>query len=595
MPPLFLPHKSDARAAESGRRTCLVLCFLVTFAALLFRFFDLQVLQADRMAEKARRQHEKTVTLGSSRGAILDRQGRPLALNRDAVSVFATPAAIERPRAVARQLAQALGVPREPLEQRLRADREFVWVKRKVPDASGDLVRGLEIPGVDVLVEARRFYPKGTLLAHVLGFAGMDSQGLEGVEHGYDRHLRGPVRRVVLHRDALGRVIIPEDRPMPRGLSGHALHLTIEEGIQYIAEQALERAVRDTQARGGAILVMEPSTGEILAWTIRPTFDPNDIRRTSPERWRNRAITDPYEPGSTLKVVLSAAALEMDRVRPGTLLYAGDGEVPIQGTVIHDHERAGWVTFREAVRQSSNVAFVKMSLAMGGDAVYRFLRAFGFGEKTGIDLPGESVGILRSPERWSRRTLPSLAIGQEIAVTPLQLTTAVSAVANQGWLMRPFLVREISDGQGRVVWTQAPRIRRRPINAETAKTVTALLVDVVEHGTGKRAAVPGYRVAGKTGTAQKVDAETGMYSSTKSIASFVGFVPAGDPKLAMLVLIDEPQGPAWGGVVAAPVFREVAEQVLRYLGVAPLPKTAEGGLRPEVRAERAARPAGGRG
>ncbi len=568
MHPLFMQQR-DPHSVGSGRRTCLVLCFLAGFAVLLLRFFDLQVLQADMMTEKARRQHETTVTLDSSRGAILDRKGRPLALNRNVFSVYATPTAIDHPQRVARQLAQVLGVPQAPLEKRLRTDREFVWVKRKIPDASGELVRALALPGVDTLVEARRFYPKGTLLAHVLGFAGIDSQGLEGVENGYDQHLRGSVRRVVLQRDALGRVIIPEDRHVPPIISGHAIHLTIDEVIQYIAEQALERAVRDTKAKGGAILVMAPSTGEILAWTIRPTFDPNHIQRVSPDRWRNRAITDPYEPGSTLKVVLSAAALALDRVQPNTLLYAGDGEVPIHGTVIHDHETAGWVTFREAVQQSSNVAFVKMSLALGKEPVYRFLRAFGFGEKTGIDLPGESIGILKKPDQWSRRTLPSLAIGQEIAVTPLQLTTAVSAIANQGLLMRPFLVREISDHQGRSVWTQAPHIRRRPIDAETAKTVTDLLVNVVENGTGWRAAIPGYRVAGKTGTAQKVDPETGMYSSTKSIVSFVGFAPAEDPKFTVLVMIDEPQGPAWGGVVAAPVFREVAEQVLRYVNVVP--------------------------
>ncbi len=570
MSSLFMQQEPDPRSVGSGRRTCLVLCFLVVFAVLLFRFFDLQVLQADMMTEKARRQHEKTVTLDSNRGAILDRQGRPLALNRDVSSVYATPTAIAHPQRVARQLAQVLGVPMEPLEKRLRTNRDFVWVKRKIPDASGEQVRGLALPGVDTLIEARRFYPKGTLLAHVLGFAGIDSQGLEGVENGYDKHLRGNDRRVVLHRDALGRVITSEKRPGLQILSGHAIHLTIDEVIQYIAEQALERAVRDTQALGGTIIVMDPSTGEILAWTIRPTFDPNHIQLASPERWRNRAITDPYEPGSTLKVVLSAAALALNRVQPSTLLYAGDGEVPIHGTVIHDHETAGWVTFREAVQQSSNVAFVKMSLELGAEPVYRFLRAFGFGEKTGIDLPGESIGILKSPDQWSRRTLPSLAIGQEIAVTPLQLATAVSAVANGGWLMRPFLVREISDHQGRIVWKQAPRIRRRPIDAGTAETVTDLLVNVVENGTGRRAAIPGYRVAGKTGTAQKVDPETGMYSSTKSIGSFVGFVPAEDPKFAVLVIIDEPQVPAWGGVVAAPVFREVAEQALRYFKVAPL-------------------------
>lgn len=565
----FMKKEVTLAGEGSGRRAFVGLCFLVGFAILLFRFFDLQVLQAETMMQRARQQHEKIITLNSNRGAIVDRQGKPLALNLDVPSVYATPSSIDNPTRVARQLAGVLGVPREPLEKRLRNKRDFVWVQRKIEESQVGRLNDLALPGVGVVVEARRFYPKGTLLAHVLGFAGMDSQGLEGLENGYDEHLRGQVRRVVLQRDALGRVIIPENRRPPQPLSGHAISLTIDEVIQYIAEQALEQAVRDTKARGGAVLVMAPKTGQMLAWALRPTFDPNHIHQASPERWRNRGVTDPYEPGSTLKVVLAAAALESKSITPDTLLYAGDGEIPISGTVIHDHEKAGWVTFREAVQRSSNVAFVKMSWELGREQVYQFLRTFGFGEKTGIDLPGESIGILRRPDQWSQRSLPSLAIGQEIAVTPLQLLTAVSAIANEGWLMRPFLVREISDHQGRSVWEHVPHIRRRPISAETAKTVTDLLVNVVEQGTGKRAAIPGYRVAGKTGTAQKVDPGTGTYSSTKFVGSFVGFVPAEDPQLAILVKIDEPQGPAWGGVVAAPVFRKVAEQALRYLSVAP--------------------------
>ena len=565
----FMKKEFEFAGERGERRAFLGLCFLVGFAVLLFRFFDLQVLQAEAMMQKARQQHEKIITLDSNRGAILDRQGKPLALNLDVPSVYATPSSIDNPTRVARQLARVLGVPRESLEKRLRAKRDFVWIRRKIQDSHVERLNDLALPGVDVVVEARRFYPKGTLLAHVLGFAGIDSQGLEGLENGYDEHLRGQVRRVVLQRDALGRVIIPEGRRTPQPLSGHAISLTIDEVIQYIAEKALEQAMRDTKARGGAVLVMAPKTGQMLAWALRPTFDPNHIRLASPESWRNRGVTDPYEPGSTLKVVLAAAALELNRVTPDTLLYAGDGEIPIGGTVIHDHEKAGWVTFREAIQRSSNVAFVKMSWELGREQVYRFLRTFGFGEKTGIDLPGESIGILKRPDQWSQRTLPSLAIGQEIAVTPLQLLTAVSAIANEGWLMKPFLVREISDHQGRSVWEHVPHIRRRPISAETAKTVTDLLVNVVERGTGKRAAIPGYRVAGKTGTAQKVDPETGTYSSTQSVVSFVGFVPAEDPQLAILVMIDEPQGKAWASAMAAPVFRQVAEQALRYLSVAP--------------------------
>lgn len=565
-----LRSSADQELTDSRRRVFLCLGFLAVFAVLFFRFFDLQVLQADRMMEKARRQHEKTITLDSSRGAILDRQGKPLALNLDVTSVYATPSSIDDPKLVARQLAPLLNLPQKHVEKRLRdKERHFVWIQRKILDHSEHRMKDLAIDGVNTLMETRRFYPKGPLLSHVLGFAGIDNQGLEGLEVGYDPLLRGYARRVVLYRDAFGREIIPEWQRKTQALPGHAIHLTIDEVIQYVAEQALERAMAKTKAKGGAVIVMNPKTGEIIAWTLRPTFDPNYIRRASPQVWRNRALTDPYEPGSTLKVVLAAAALESEHVQPDTLIYAGDGEMPISGTIIHDHEKAGWVTFREAIRRSSNVALVKTALGLGGERVYRFLRAFGFGEKTGIDLPGESVGILRSPDHWSQRTLASLAIGQEIAVTPLQLVTAVSAVANEGWLMTPFLVREVSDPRGRIIERHTPQIRRRPIRAETAKTVTDLLVNAVENGTGWRAAVPGYHVAGKTGTAQKVDPATGTYSSTKSIGSFVGFVPAEDPEFAIVVVIDEPQGSAWGGVVAAPVFREVAEQTLRYFNVAP--------------------------
>ena len=565
-----LRSSADQELTDSGRRVFLCLGFLAVFAVLFFRFFDLQVLQADRMMEKARRQHEKTITLDSSRGAILDRQGKPLALNLDVTSVYATPSSIDDPKLVARQLAPMLNLPQKHVEKRLRdKERHFVWIQRKILDHSEHRMKDLAIDGVNTLMETRRFYPKGPLLSHVLGFAGIDNQGLEGLEVGYDPLLRGYARRVVLYRDAFGREIIPEWQRKTQALPGHAIHLTIDEVIQYVAEQALERAIAKTKAKGGAVIVMNPKTGEIIAWTLRPTFDPNYIQRASPQVWRNRALTDPYEPGSTLKVVLAAAALESEHVQPDTLIYAGDGEMPISGTIIHDHEKAGWVTFREAIRRSSNVALVKTALGLGGERVYRFLRAFGFGEKTGIDLPGESVGILRSPDHWSQRTLASLAIGQEIAVTPLQLLTAVSAVANEGWLMTPFLVREVSDPRGRMIERHTPQIRRRPIRAETAKTVTELLVNAVENGTGWRAAVPGYHVAGKTGTAQKVDPATGTYSSTKSIGSFVGFVPAEDPEFAIVVVIDEPQGSAWGGVVAAPVFREVAEQTLRYFNVAP--------------------------
>ncbi len=562
-------RREQEETGHSVRRAVACAFFLLGFVVVLLRLFDLHILQAEMMTEKAKRQHHTIVTLDSTRGAILDRHGRALALDVDVHSVSASPVAVQNPTAVAARLSTVLEVPRPELEQRLRGDREFVWIKRKIDSDYATRVDAMALPGINMEKEKQRFYPKGTLLAHVLGFAGIDRQGLEGLEFGYERYLQGQARRVLLHRDALGRVIFPERQQEADSLSGHTIHLTIDEVIQYMAEKALESAVERTRARGGAIIVMDPRTGGILAWTLRPTFDPNHVAGVSPDRWRNRAVTDPYEPGSTMKAILAAAALEEGLVEPETLIYAGHGEMPISGTVLHDHEKAGWLTFQEAIQRSSNVAAAKTALALGKHRMYEYLRAFGFGEKTGIDLPGESVGILKPPNQWGKRALPSIAIGQGIAVTPLQLVTAVSAIANEGALMKPFVVERIHSTQGDVVWNQEPEVRRRPIRRRTARTLTALLENVVVRGTGKRAAIHGYRVAGKTGTAQKFDPTIGAYSSTKLIASFVGFAPVEHPQFVMLVVIDEPQGPAWGGVVAAPVFREVGEQVLRHLKTPP--------------------------
>jgi len=543
--------------------------FMCGFVLVLGRLFQLQIINAQEMVDKAKRQHTKMVALEPSRGSILDKQGRVLAINTGVPSIFANPNMMESSATTAQSIAKILNQPFREVEDKLKQSRDFVWLKRKVSPEEEAKVKPWVSQGVGIVMEERRYYPKGSLLAHVLGFAGIDSQGLEGLENRYDAELRGEVKHLLFHQDALGRVIAHANLGAGQSVSGNTLTLTIDEVIQYIAENALSTAVQKTSAKGGVIIVMDPLTGEILAWALAPTFDPNNPYPTESRYWRNRAVTDPYEPGSTFKVPLMAAALEEGEVEPGTMIYAGDGEVPVSGTVIHDHEKAGWLTFAQAVEQSSNVAAVKVAMELGRDRVYRYVRAFGFGERTEVDLPGESKGLLKDPQDWGKRTLASIAIGQEIGVTPLQLITALSAIANNGWLMRPYVVKEIQDGQGRLVHRNTPEVRRRPVSAKTAETTTALLVKVVKNGTGKRAFMSDFQVAGKTGTAQKVDPHTGKYSATQLIGSFMGFVPAESPRLAMIVVIDEPQGPAWGGVVAAPVFRQVAEQVLRYLEVAP--------------------------
>ncbi|MGH7254550.1 MAG: peptidoglycan D,D-transpeptidase FtsI family protein [Nitrospirales bacterium] len=562
--------RHDGPSYSFRARKVLAGCLLMLgFAAVMFRLFHLQVIEAADLASKAQRQHQRTVTLEGNRGPIYDRNGKVLAWNLDVPSVFGVPTAIDRPRAVARELVRVLGGRVETLEAKLRRDKHFVWIARKLDPEQGRRLARLSLDGIGTVMEGRRFYPKGTLLAHVLGFAGMDGNGLEGVEHRYDDYLRGEVRQVDLQRDALGRTVFPKELTARAPSGGHAVVLTIDEVIQFVAEKELERAVLVSRAKGGIIIVMEPTTGAILAMGVYPTFDPNAFGSVEPQRWRNRALTDAYEPGSTLKILVAAAALEEKVKEPGTLLFGEHGEMEVANTVIHDHERSGWMTFAEAIQRSSNIGVVKTATALGDDRLYRYLRAFGFGERTEIDLPAETPGLVKEPGEWGRRTLASIAIGQEIGVTPLQLVNAMSAVANGGWLMRPYLVKEVRDVNGEVLVETKPEVRRRPVSAVTAYSLTEILEGVVTRGTGGRAAVPGYRVAGKTGTAQKFDHATGSYSSTKFVASFAGYVPAQDPQLAMVVVVDEPQGEAWGGAVAAPVFRRVAERVLPYLGVPP--------------------------
>lgn len=549
------------------RRVVLAVLLLAGFTIVLGRLVHLQVLQAAELSVRADRQHQKAVAVEGARGSIYDRRGKVLAMNMEVPSVFGVPASLDNPAGVAKDLARVLRARADDIEKKLRQERSFVWIARKVDPEQGRRLERLSLDGIGTVMEGRRFYPKGGLLSHVLGFAGMDGQGLEGVERRYDPYLRGEKRQVVLQRDALGRTVFPKGLTEQGPSAGHSVTLTIDEVIQYVAEKELDEVVSATQARGGVVIVMEPKTGAVLAMAMAPRFDPNSVRGLSADRWRNRVVTDAYEPGSTMKVFLAAAALEERVMKPDSLIDAENGRMAVAGTVIHDHEKAKVITFAQAIQRSSNVAAAKIAMTLGEERFHRYLKAFGFGEKTEIDLPGEAAGLVKEPHEWGRRTLASLAMGQEIGVTALQLATAVSAVANGGWLMRPFVVSEVRDARGQVVAQVTPQVRRRPITLDTARTLGRILEGVITTGTGAKAAVAGYRVAGKTGTAQKIDPETGGYSDELFVASFVGYVPADDPRLAIVAIIDEPQGEAWGGTVAAPVFRRVAEQTLTYLGV----------------------------
>lgn len=552
------------------RRVVVLVLLLAGFSLVFFRLVHLQVIQAHELTTKVRRQHHKIFTIEGRRGAIYDRHGKVLALNLDVPSVYGMPSAIDNPRLTARRLAALLDLSASDIRSRLGADRNFVWLKRKADHAVEQRLDLDAMEGIGVVMESRRVYPNGSLLAHILGFTGVDNQGLEGIEQRYDTYLKGQSETVRIQRDALGRPVLAQEAQeagQRTSLAGHNVSLTIDQHIQYIVERELEQAVASTKAKSGTVVVMDPRTGEILALALRPTFDPNRFQQASPSVWRNRSVTDTYEPGSTLKMFVAAAALEEDLVEPGTLIYGGEGEMVVANTTIHDHEKAGWMTFAHVIERSSNVGAIKTAVSLGKNRFYQYLKAFGFGEPSNIDVSGETPGLVKAPTRWGRRTLASVAIGQEVGVTPIQLVSAISAVANGGWLMQPFVVARIEDVRGKVVLEHPPQIRRRPISSTTSKVLTGLLEQAVERGTGKRAFIPGYRVAGKTGTAQKFDVSVGQYSSTRLIGSFVGFVPVEQPRLAILVVIDEPQTAGWGGVVAAPVFRRIAEQALTYLGV----------------------------
>ncbi|MCP9472258.1 MAG: penicillin-binding protein 2 [Nitrospira sp.] len=558
-----------AAPLSRGRRFFTILLLLSGFGVVLSRLVTLQVLQAAELTAKADRQHQTTVSVEGVRGAIVDRHGKVLAMNLEVPSVYGVPTVLDSPAQTARELAPLLHVRREELERKLRQQRGFVWLARKVdPDRRHLVERVSSIEGVGVKMEGRRFYPKGPLLSHVLGFAGMDGEGLEGIERRYEKELRGEKRAIVLQKDARGRAVFPKglsEEPVPA--PGHQLVLTIDEVIQYIAEKELEEAVARSRAKSGTVIVLDPASGALLALAVSPRFNPNAIAGLDPDRWRNRAVADAYEPGSTMKAILAAAAIEEGVMTPTALVYGEQGRLAVSNTVIHDHEKLGWMSFAQVVQKSSNVGAAKVGMALGEERLYRYLRAFGFGERTEIDLPGETAGLLKNPKEWGKRTAASVSIGQEIGVTPIQMVSAMAAIANGGILMKPYVVSEIRDAHGRLIKRVLPSAKRRVISPETARTVTSILEGVVTDGTGSKAAIDGFRVAGKTGTAQKIDPRTRAYSTTKFVSSFAGYVPAEDPKLAMIVVIDEPSGEAWGGTVAAPVFRRVGEQVLKYWGI----------------------------
>ncbi|RLB05951.1 MAG: penicillin-binding protein [Deltaproteobacteria bacterium] len=552
-------------------RSSSVFIFLILcFGLIAMRAYQLQVLEREKSLKLAQHQYYyRRITLAPHRGTIYDARGRELAVSIRVNSLYAQPAKIRNKWKTASKLAPILNTDARRLHKLLSSRKPFVWLQRKITPTQGEKIRALKLKGVGFIPESRRFYPNFELGAHVIGFAGIDSQGLEGLEKVYDRYLRTADKYVVLERDALGRWIY-----IPSGQKGlrtpYNLYLTLDLRVQYVAERELRQGVMDLKARGGMVIVMEPSTGKILAMAVQPSFNPNLFEQYGPDRWRNRTITDPFEPGSLLKVFLLAAALEKGIAKESDIFFCENGVYKIgQDSTIHDMKHHGWLTLRDIIRFSSNIGAYKVGKRLGAEKFYRYLGAFGFNEKTGIDLLGEAKGNIRPPKSWSQVDLANISFGQGISVTALQLITALSCIANGGNLMKPYLAQRITDERGKVVVEFSPEVRKRVLSEATCRRVTSILKDVVRRGTGTLAHLADYEVAGKTGTAQKVDPLKGGYSEDKIIASFMGFVPADDPRVTILVILDEPAKSSYGGVGAAPIFRRIAEELMRYLGVPP--------------------------
>ncbi len=549
-----------------GRILAVFLILLLGLASVGAKLFTIQIRQSDRLTEIATKQYQRLVPLVSRRGTIYDRSGIELAVSLRVSSVFAQPGVIENAADTARALAPVLGRPAEEIRGKLTSEKPFVWLERQVDGRRAEAISDLGLKGIGLFPESRRYYPHQDLAAHVLGMVGVDDRGLEGIEHLYDDPLGGKPAFVVAQQDALGRLVFRQEEPEPR-TPIFDVQLTIDKVIQYIAERELAKAVERSRAKAGTAVVLDPRTGEILALANQPTFDPNDYRRANAAARRNRTTTDYFEPGSIFKVILAAGALEEGVVRPSDQFYGENGAIQVGGVTIRDHEKYGWLTVRQILTHSSNVGVIKIGQKLGKSLYYHYISAFGFGTLTGVDLPGETPGLIRRPKAWSALSLSVLSMGQEVSVTPLQYASAFAAVANGGTLMRPHVVKRLAAQDGSLVRPVEPAVVRRVISPPTAQTLMGMLTDVVEEGTGKEAAVPGYTVAGKTGTAQKVDPAIGKYSHKKIVASFVGAVPAEAPELVILVTIDEPEILRWGGSIAAPTFREIARDTLAYLKI----------------------------
>lgn len=548
--------------AKRARVLVVGLLILSLFGLLEVRAFYLQALSRDSFEERARRQYYCQITLPSKRGRIMDREGRVMALSLLVPSLYAIPREVSDKAGAARALSRILGADERVLRSRLSSPKGFVWIKRHASPEELERVEAAGIKGVGAVEEPKRFYPFKELAAPVLGFVGIDHQGLEGLERAYDRWLRAPGVKVVMERDALGRLIsLPSEE---KGDGGPwDLRLTLDLTVQYVLERELQRGLAEARAKRAVGVIMDPWSGEVLAMASVPSFNPNAFEDYPPERWRNWATLGLFEPGSIVKPFLVGAALEEGILERDDVLFCEGGRYRAGPVTIRDVKAYNWLTVEEILQFSSNIGAAKVARALGARRYHRYLRALGFGAETGVGLP-EEEGILRPPSRWTTVDLMNHGFGQGMSCTALQVAVAYAAIANGGTKVRPYVVAEMvrANGEGREVLR--PQGQGRVFSEGTCRALMEILEKVVEEGTGVKARVQGYRIAGKTGTSQKYDPEKGAYSRERFVASFVGILPADRPRAVVVIVLDEPRASIYGGEVAAPVFRRVAQELLEY-------------------------------
>lgn len=554
----------NANQATDKRIIILQALIALWVLAIGYKLIKLQVSDHTWLRARAERQQQAEIELSPVRGIVYDRNGNELARSVEAKSLYASPAEITDPDGTADKLARLLDIDRDALYKRLTSSQVLVAVKRKLSEKEVPQVEALKLPGVRFINEMKRHYVTGQTAAHVLGFVDMEDRGQGGLEQAYDKLIRGQGGKLLLDVDALKKSY---DHSIEESIPGANVTLTIDATIQRSAEQALEEAIHQHHARAGTIVIIKPSTGEILALANYPTFDPNHVSDSTEIERRNRAVETSFEPGSIFKMVTYSAALEEHLITPETKIDCGGGEIRIADRIVHDHPY-GVLTAAQALAKSSNVAAIKIGMKLGNERFARYIEQFGFGHRTGIELPAEARGLFRPASEWGPTSIGSIPMGHEVGVTAVQAVAAYGCIANGGEYVKPHIISRITSSSGDVLESHQDE-RRQVVSEQTATTIRQMLEGVVMQGTGKAAQMGGYRAAGKTGTAQKIDEKTKRYSQTKYIASFAGFAPVDNPEVACIVSIDEPIGAHHGGDVAAPVFARVVSEALRTLGVQP--------------------------